>query len=119
MGHRAGREGFDVSLGAAVIYFFVPTRKGGKEDEGYKSEDYGDDSVQELSAQGTIDGIEGEDLHKVRKDDRILKCTRHPYQIQGILIHRHLPRQRTCIVAAQKRPSVRVDADTEVAYAHF
>ena len=58
-------------------------------------------------------------LHEVGKDDRIFECARHPYQIQRILIHRHLPRQRTSIVAAQERPSVRVYADTEVSYPHL
>ena len=43
---------------------------------------------------------EGNNLHKIRKNNGILKRTRYPYQIQWILIHANLIRQTTGIITA-------------------
>ena len=53
-------------------------------------------------------------LHEVWKDDAVLKGTGDPYQIEGILIHADLACQTRCVVTAQERSSVWVDAYPEV-----
>ena len=62
---------------------------------------------------------ESRDSHQVRKYNAILKCTCYPNQIQRILVHAHLPRQTTGIVAAQKRSAIWIDAYAEITYPDF
>ena len=57
--------------------------------------------------------------HEIRKHDAIFERTGHPDQVQGILIHAHLPRQARCIVAAQEGPTVGVDADAKISHPYF
>jgi hypothetical protein len=59
------------------------------------------------------------DSHQVRKDNHVLKLTRQPYQIQRVLVDRHLVRQGRGVVAAQPAAAVRVDADAKVAHARL
>ena len=53
--------------------------------------------------------------HQVREHNHVLKLTRQPHQVQGVLVRRDLVGQRRRIVGAQPAPAVRVDADAKVA----
>ena len=59
------------------------------------------------------------DLQQVGKDDAILERLRHPYQIQRILIHADLLRQRGGVIAAQEAATIRRYADAKVAHSDF
>lgn len=54
------------------------------------------------------------DVHQVWEYNHILELTSKPNQIQGILRESYLVCERSGIVTAQPRSSVRVDADTKV-----
>ncbi len=60
-----------------------------------------------------------ENVHEIRKNNRVLKGTSDPDQVQRILIDADLAGERAGVVRAQKGAPVRVDADAEVADAHF
>jgi len=63
-----------------------------------------------------LGGGSGVYLQQVGEDNAVLERARDPDQIQRILIHTNLLRQRRCVVATKPPAAVWADADAEVAY---
>lgn len=76
----------------------MPSWEGGKKDEGEEGEDDGDNQ-------------------EVGEHNGILEGSGNPHKIEGVLIHRQIVDERSCIVGADVAAAVSVDADAEVANA--
>ena len=64
--------------------------------------------------------VEGEDyLHEVGKDDAVFECGCNPDQIQWVLIDPDQVSQRGCVLIAEERAVVWLDADAEISDSYF
>ena len=93
-------EGLDVDIRAcALIPLLVPSREGGKQDEGEEGENDGDDE-------------------KVGEDDGVLESCCDPDEVERVLIDRQVVDERGRIVGADVATAIAIDADTEVSNTH-
>ena len=113
-------EGFHLSLRSSDVDFFVPARKGSKEDEGDESEDDGNDAETEVSYRfATQIRKRALDLHEVWEDYGVLEGTCHPDQIQRVLVHTDQLRQCRCVLVAHEGPTIGLYANAEISNTDF
>lgn len=96
---RDGSAGKRLDLAHTVlrILLLVPSGEGGQKQEADEGEDDGDND-------------------QVRKHDHVLELRCQPNQVERILVHGNLVGEGSRIVGAEPRSTVRVDANTKVAY---
>lgn len=63
---------------------------------------------------------EGEvDLQEVGEHNVVFECLGDPDQVQRVSVNGDLLGEQRGVVGAEKAAAIRIDADTEVAHAHF
>jgi len=96
----------------------VPAGECGQEYEHDESHDDGDDA-RRRSENWQLLLRKIDDLHKVWKYDIVLESVGDPDQVQRVLVDADLLCQECCIVGAEERSAVGVDAQAEVSYSHL